>query len=95
VLIAEERKGPCQLVQVPLDRPPRDGVALVSEFSLHGRGVDLPGRPRQHPEYGQEAQNSLRHDGMIGPPFVMRLSSFRGRMHRLKAATTPQISSGT
>jgi hypothetical protein len=52
VLVAEERKGPRQLMQVPLGRPARDGAPLVAELALHGYGIDLPGRSWQHPPHG-------------------------------------------
>jgi hypothetical protein len=49
VLVAQERKGPRQLMQVPLDRPAGDGVPLVAEPSFQRGRVNLPGLPWQHP----------------------------------------------
>ena len=45
VLVAEQRKGPRQLMQVPLDRPARDGVPLVAELSLHASRCRSSGAP--------------------------------------------------
>jgi hypothetical protein len=54
-------------VQVALDRPASDGIALIAQPSLQRGRVDLPGGPWQHPEHGEEAQDGVIHAAMMIP----------------------------